>query len=55
MSDKLILVNDAVNGLTALRLNETDGGSWSVASSPEYLSLPLNEEKINSFGTLIYS
>ena len=57
VSEKLILLNDAVSGLTLLRLNGTeDGSSWLVSQAPEYLSLPLpSGERINAISTLVYS
>jgi hypothetical protein len=57
VSEKLILLNDAVSGLTLLRLNGTgDGSNWLVSQAPEYLSLPLTSgERVNAFSTLVYS
>jgi hypothetical protein len=55
VSENLIVLNDAVSGLTVLRLNETSKDTWNVTQAPEYLSLPLQNERVNGFSTLIYS
>ena len=51
VGSRLLIVNDNVQGLTLINLN-SDGTS-STSESPEYLSVPITNEKVIAFGVFV--